>query len=857
MRNKLLQSIGIISVAFFMQFIFSGTAFAVGGDLIWAQTNNPSSGFDVPQAIAVDATGIYVAGQSGISLDNQWRIEKRSFSTGAVLWTKTFNPGPYYDAVDGITVDATGIYVVGEDCASGWCQWRIEKRSLSTGAVIWAKTIDPGPNDDIAEDIAVDATGIYVSGSMYISGSHHVRIEKLSLSDGAVLWTQTSDLSSGNDFVQAITVDATGVYVAGCNSIPGDFQWHIEKRSLTTGEVIWTQTSNPSSGPDYANAIAVDATGIYFAARNSLLDNGQWHIEKRDLTTGEVIWTQTSNPSSGSDFAQAIAIDESGAYVAGVDSIPGNTQWRIEKVDLTTGEVIWTQTSNPSSGYDDLRAITVDATGIYVAGYDSILGNTQWRIEKRDLTTGAVTFPQTSNPSQGSDFAYAIAIDESGAYVAGVDSIPGNDQWRIEKVDLTTGEVIWTQTSNPSSGYDFVQAVTVDATGIYVAGQDSISGNTQWRVEKRDLTTGAVLWTQTNNPSSGFDFVQAITVDATGVYVAGVDSSTGDPQWRIEKRSLTTGEVIWTQTSNPSSGDDGVQAITVDATGIYVAGFDSLPGNDQWRIEKRSLTTGEVIWTQTSNPSSDYDYANAIAVDATGIYVAGVDSLLGDYQWHIEKHSLSTGEVIWTQTSNPSSDYDYANAIAVDATGIYVAGYDYALGNKQWRIETRNLSTGEVISTQTINPSVDDDVANAVAVDTSGIYVAGYDSILGNEQWRIEKLDKGICTGSSSVSWTDPTITANSTTIRKVHIDELRSAIDTRRIDAGLTNYSWTDPTITANSTTIRKVHIDELRTAITGVYSACGQVAPAWTDSTITANSTKIRKVHIDELRSAVSNAQ
>ncbi|MEK7549190.1 MAG: hypothetical protein AAB496_01745 [Patescibacteria group bacterium] len=67
----------------------------------------------------------------------------------------------------------------------------------------------------------------------------------------------------------------------------------------------------------------------------------------------------------------------------------------------------------------------------------------------------------------------------------------------------------------------------------------------------------------------------------------------------------------------------------------------------------------------------------------------------------------------------------------------------------------------------------------------------------------------------SWIKWTDSTITANSTKIRKIHMDELRSWIDSRRVDAGLSNYSWTDSSIIANSTKIRKIHMDELRSSV------------------------------------------
>lgn len=94
--------------------------------------------------------------------------------------------------------------------------------------------------------------------------------------------------------------------------------------------------------------------------------------------------------------------------------------------------------------------------------------------------------------------------------------------------------------------------------------------------------------------------------------------------------------------------------------------------------------------------------------------------------------------------------------------------------------------------------------------------------------------------------WTDPTITAGSTPIRKVHIDELRGAINRWRRFYGLGNRSWTDGTITAGSTGVRKVHFDEMRSELNSLRGS----AFGWTDGTITASSTPIRKVHMDELR-------
>ncbi len=358
----------------------------------------------------------------------------------------------------------------------------------------------------------------------------------------------------------------------------------------------------------------------------------------------------------------------------------------------------WVQTINPSAGTDEANGVAVDGTGVYVVGSDNSPGGFDfaWRMEKRDLSAGTIIWTQTTNPSTSFDIAWGVAVDSTGVYVVGFDDTLGgvNRQWRIEKRDLSTGAIIWTHTSSPSTGDDQAYKVAVDGTGIYVVGYDNSPGGAdlQWRIEKRDRGTGAIIWTQTTNPSSGDDRARAIAVDATGLYLAGSDTSPGDYQWRLEKRDLLTGAIIWSQTSNPSTGIDSPRGVVVEATGVYVVGYDNSPGggNWEWRIEKRDLATGTLIWTQTSNPTANDDRASGVAVDSTGIYVAGDDNPSGaDYEWRIEKRNLATGVIMWAQTSNPSGAPDSANAVTVDSTGIYVVGYDHSPGNREWRIEKR------------------------------------------------------------------------------------------------------------------------------------------------------------------------
>ena len=388
---------------------------------------------------------------------------------------------------------------------------------------------------------------------------------------------------------------------------------------------------------------------------------------------GEVVWTQTSNPSSEDDYSYGVAVDSSGVFVVGYDSSSGDWQWRIEKRSLTNGSLIWSQTSDPGAGNDAASDVASDASGLFVVGYDSSpgsSGNYQWRIEKRNLADGSLMWSQVSNPSVIADFAYGVSIDGSGMYVVGSDNSPGltDHQWRIEKRGLTDGSLIPTFGTggvimeNPSSGGDVASDVTVDGSGMYVTGYDYSlgSGNSEWRIEKRSLTDGSLLWSQTSNPSDGYDVTYGVAVDSSGVFVVGYDSSSGNLQWRIEKRRLADGTLIWSQTSNPGSGDHRAYGVAVHSSGVYIAGSDRIPGNDEWRIERRSAADGTLTST------------------------------------------FGTGGII---QEDPSSGADSSRGVAVDNSGVYVVGYDNSPGKSEWRIERRNLGLSSSKLAITVFPS--------------------------------------------------------------------------------------------------------------------------------------------------------
>jgi formylmethanofuran dehydrogenase subunit C len=337
--------------------------------------------------------------------------------------------------------------------------------------------------------------------------------------------------------------------------------------------------------------------------------------------------------------------------------------------------------TNPSSGSDVIYSIAVDSNYLYAAGYDNAPGNYQWRIEKRDITTGALVsgFGTSgvvqNNPSSGIDMIYSIAVDSNYLYAAGYDNAPGNYQWRIEKRDITTGALVsgfgtsGVVQNNPSSGIDMIYSIAVDSNYIYAAGRDRVPGNSQWRIEKRDITTGALVSgfgtdgvIQVNPATSDLDDAYSVKIDSNYIYIAGNDWGGNACQWRIEKRDITTGALVsgfgtdGVVLSDPSTGEDRLhwESLAVDSDYIYIAGEDWVPGNFQWRIEKRDITTGALVsgfgtdGVIQVNPSASADYPYSVKIDSSYIYLAGADAVLGgsNFQWRIEKRDITTGALV-------------------------------------------------------------------------------------------------------------------------------------------------------------------------------------------------------------------
>ncbi len=173
----------------------------------------------------------------------------------SVTWTRQFGTSRLDSATD-IDVHSTGVYVAGHTTGAlpGQTNQGSDDAFLrkynSAGGIVWTRQFGSSGSDK-GHSVAVDSTGIYVVGQAYgrlpgqtNQGNVDAFVRKYNLNGGHV-WTRQFG-SSNIDIAWDIDVDSTGLYIAGhtAGTLSGQSKkgWDdafVRKYSFT-GSAIWT-----------------------------------------------------------------------------------------------------------------------------------------------------------------------------------------------------------------------------------------------------------------------------------------------------------------------------------------------------------------------------------------------------------------------------------------------------------------------------------------------------------------------------------------------------------------------------------------------------------------------------------------
>jgi hypothetical protein len=180
------------------------------------------------------------------------------------------------------------------------------------------------------------------------------------------------------------------------------------------------------------------------------------------------------------------------------------------------------------------------------------------------------------------------------------------------------------------------------------------------------------------------------------------------------------------------------------------------------------------------------------------------------------------------------------NAAPVTTTSVSIS-WPAITGASQYEI-TRATGTGSPASLITLPGTSYTD--NTAAANTVYIYrVRAYSA--SNAPGSFSNPDI-----ATTVIFTDDPLVAQ-TTVKAVHITELRNAVNLLRAAAGLSAATFTDPTLT--NVAVKAIHIQEIRNALNPTRTPLGLPTMTYTNPTLVGGTSVIKAVDVTEIRNAI----
>ena len=413
-------------------------------------------------------------------------------------------------------------------------------------------------------------------------------------------------------------------------------------------------------------------------------------------------------------LVKATAIDAAGnVYLAGSFSgnlVLGNTTLTspsnavnvfVAKFSLVTNQFIWAlRAGGIGFGDDDATALAVNGTSVYVAG--------RFTSATADFGSTTLTNQGQNNPIQGTSDIFVAKIADVGS----------------------SGNFVWAQRAGGENA-DGARALAVSGTSVYVAGDfasstadfgitslTNFTGSPDVFVAKLNDagSTGSFVWVKQAGGNFA-DYANTLVVNGASIYIAGYFLSgriVFGPNTLINGGIYSNGFIakltdagtsanfIWGQ-QNSGTGFDRINALAVRGANVYAAGSFNSPvatfgstiltngGGSNVFIAKLTDAgnTATFSWAQRAGGAGS-DGANALAVIGNSVYTAGSFSsplasfgstsitTSGRSNLFLSKltDAGNSGAFAWAQRAGgTSTDYDVATALAVGGTSVYVAGF--------------------------------------------------------------------------------------------------------------------------------------------------------------------------------------
>jgi hypothetical protein len=361
--------------------------------------------------------------------------------------------------------------------------------------------------------------------------------------------------------------------------------------------------------------------------------------------------------------------------------------------------IAWTRQFG-TAATDAAGGIAVDSSGITVVGStDGALTHQPKMTDafiRRYSTAGAVLWTKQFG-TDNQDRAEEVAADANGLTVTGStdgrfygpgETVLGVDDIFVRRYDRT-GRVLWTRqfgTSEDESEGD----IAADSGGLTVVGSTmgALAGRQRGDgdvVLRRYSYDGTVLWARQFGTDRA-EFGSAVAADSAGITVGGgtdgdlVHPNAGPYSDAFIRRYDRQGQILWTRQFG-QAGDDNVNSLAADATGITAVGYTYETPTEESISQafiRRYDRQGKLLWSRIFG-TEDSEIAWGVAQDPEALTVTGYTfgSLdapsKGSFDVFVRRYSR-TGSLL-SRRQFGTQDAELGIDVAANAAGFAILGH--------------------------------------------------------------------------------------------------------------------------------------------------------------------------------------
>ncbi|NER93982.1 MAG: PQQ-binding-like beta-propeller repeat protein [Symploca sp. SIO1B1] len=400
-------------------------------------------------------------------------------------------------------------------------------------------------------------------------------------------------------------------------------------------EIDWLQQLGTDED-EVGNSVVVDGDNnyIYATGYNTSSDSSIGWVRKFYAKSGEQIWSTLLSNVTNTDDSEGryIAVDDNNVYVLLLNKDSNKTL--VTKLDLETGEEIWTYNFEYVSGaVDTCCSIVTDGNGsLYVTGY---VNGSMLSPDGEALTSTGSPDVWIAKLSTDKELNWIEQLGSSGSKSYSMD-LAVDSSSNVYAVGYTTGVMPDTGASNDMASED-----------IWIAKYNS-DGERKWikqfgstNNQKEEALSVAV-------DESGCVYATGITY---GDLQGGTDTEYYSQQSWVAKFQARDGEQVWLNQFGDEIQSDAAPDITDDSFGVRMRGI-SVDNNGSVYIGGR--TNGQLA---------------ALSSDPVATTSTSRDGL-------IVKYNAYTGKQVWLKQINSSEDeLDNVKDITIGPNGnIYLVG---------------------------------------------------------------------------------------------------------------------------------------------------------------------------------------